>query len=29
MQNDGIHPKATAQQQIMEDVWPHLEFLLH
>lgn len=29
MQSDGIHPKATAQPQIVADVWPHLESLLN
>jgi len=28
MQADGIHPTATAQPQILENVWPHLQPLL-
>jgi acyl-CoA thioesterase-1 len=28
IQEDGIHPKAEAQQQIMKNVWPGLEPLL-
>jgi acyl-CoA thioesterase-1 len=25
MQDDGIHPKANAQKQILENVWPYLK----
>ncbi|MGF1615926.1 MAG: arylesterase [Gammaproteobacteria bacterium] len=28
MQADGIHPKASAQAQILENVWPYLEAIL-
>lgn len=28
MQSDGIHPRAAAQEQILENVWPYLETLL-
>ncbi|MDX1824303.1 MAG: arylesterase, partial [Thiohalomonadales bacterium] len=28
MQEDGIHPTATAQPQILDNVWPHLQPLL-
>lgn len=28
MQADGIHPKATAQREMLDQVWPHLEPLL-
>lgn len=29
MQNDGIHPSATAQPMLLEALWPYLEPLLH
>ena len=29
MQHDGIHPRAEAQEQMLDNVWPHLESLLH
>jgi acyl-CoA thioesterase-1 len=28
MQEDGMHPTAAAQPQILDNVWPHLELLL-
>lgn len=28
MQSDGIHPSASAQPQLLENVWPHLEPLI-
>lgn len=28
MQQDGIHPTAEAQPQLLENIWPHLEKLL-
>ena len=28
MQEDGIHPTAAAQSQILDNVWPHLRPLL-
>ncbi len=28
MQHDGVHPRAEGQEQIMDNVWPHLEPLL-
>jgi acyl-CoA thioesterase-1 len=28
MQDDGIHPKANAQKQILENVWPHLKQMI-
>ncbi|MGI1678634.1 MAG: arylesterase [Cellvibrionaceae bacterium] len=28
MQQDGIHPTAKAQPQLLENIWPHLEKLL-
>jgi acyl-CoA thioesterase-1 len=28
MQNDGIHPKAKAQDMILDNVWPHLRTML-
>ena len=28
MQHDGIHPRAEAQEQMLDNVWPHLEPLL-
>lgn len=28
MQGDGIHPKASAQERILENVWPYLKDLL-
>jgi acyl-CoA thioesterase-1 len=28
MQGDGIHPAQNAQQQLLDNVWPHLEPLL-
>lgn len=28
MQTDGLHPKAEAQAQILDNVWPHLKMLL-
>ncbi len=28
MQDDGIHPKANAQRQVLNNVWPHLKLLL-
>jgi len=28
MQEDGIHPTAAAQSQILDNVWPHLQSLL-
>lgn len=28
MQNDGIHPSATAQQRLLDNIWPHLHSLL-
>ena len=28
MQDDGIHPKAEGQQQLLDNVWPYLEPLL-
>jgi acyl-CoA thioesterase-1 len=29
MQGDGIHPVASAQPQLLENIWPHLLPLLH
>lgn len=29
MQDDGLHPKAVAQPQILDTVWPHLQPLLN
>lgn len=29
MQGDGIHPKAEAQPQLLDNLWPHLEVLLN
>lgn len=29
MQDDGIHPTAAAQAMITDNVWPHLEPMLH
>ncbi|MDB6059927.1 MAG: Lysophospholipase [Verrucomicrobiaceae bacterium] len=28
MQDDGIHPRAEAQQQLLDNVWPYLQKLL-
>ena len=28
MQDDGLHPKANAQQTILNTIWPHLSVLL-
>lgn len=28
MQDDGIHPSATAQQRLLDNIWPHLSALL-
>jgi acyl-CoA thioesterase-1 len=28
MQADGIHPKAVAQQRLLDNVWPRLKPLL-
>jgi acyl-CoA thioesterase-1 len=28
MQSDGIHPRAEAQEKILENVWPHLQTML-
>ncbi len=28
MQDDGIHPKANAQKQILDNVWPHLKKMI-
>jgi acyl-CoA thioesterase-1 len=28
MQDDGIHPTATAQKRLLDNVWPHLKSLL-
>jgi acyl-CoA thioesterase-1 len=28
MQDDGIHPKANAQKQILDNVWPHLKAMI-
>jgi len=28
MQQDGIHPRAEAQQKMLENVWPDLQPLL-
>ena len=28
MQPDGVHPKAEAQSQLLDNIWPHLEKLL-
>jgi acyl-CoA thioesterase-1 len=28
MQDDGIHPKAEAQQMILDNVWPVLQPML-
>lgn len=29
MQPDGLHPKASAQPQVLENVWPYLEAVLN
>lgn len=29
MQDDGLHPKAEAQQSILENIWPNLKKLLN
>ncbi|MBS3803008.1 MAG: arylesterase [Oleiphilaceae bacterium] len=28
MQSDGIHPTAEAQEQLLDNVWPHLKLLI-
>jgi acyl-CoA thioesterase-1 len=28
MQEDGIHPKANAQQQVLDNVWPYLKKMI-
>lgn len=28
MQDDGLHPRAEAQQRLLDNVWPHLQKLL-